>query len=317
MKQSETIWNNLKHLKKSMSTLLLPAWIPRCFLLDAPSLPFTARAGDESRVSCPAAGVNSNQGVLCQDLSDRAQYLEIIVSSSGKLAELHSYLVKPWKIIHSVRWSCPTNIKNCEKIDRGYWMIPISSHRKNVYQPCGYESKPSYPGEPQNFVKQVSTPIPILFLEVVRMISYDFIYLIKVCEDVFNVFTHIHSVAVLQSANLESPTARWWQRKGRAGSFQGAQRVGLFQTCSIPKWSCFDHSNGRFIWVLYGFWSLGDPFQTIQNGTWRHGLLAGLAVEFPRAPAPASHRRPAGRWKLRFWWSKSWYSWYNDTIWYH
>lgn len=82
-----------------MSTLLLPAWIPRCFLLDAPSLPFTARAGDESRVSCPAAGVNSNQGVLCQDLSDKAQYLEIIVSSSGKLAELHSYLVKPWKII--------------------------------------------------------------------------------------------------------------------------------------------------------------------------------------------------------------------------
>jgi hypothetical protein len=82
-----------------MSTLLLPVWIPRCFLLDAPSLPFTARAGDESRVSCPAAGVNSNQGVLCQDLSDKAQYLEIIVSSSGKLAELHSYLVKPWKII--------------------------------------------------------------------------------------------------------------------------------------------------------------------------------------------------------------------------
>ena len=154
-----------------------------------------------------------------------------------------------------------------------------------------------------------------VFLEVVRMISYDFIYLIKVCEDVFNVFTHIHSVAVPQSANLESPTARWWQRKGRAGSFQGAQRVGLFQTC--PAWSStMFHPEMIMFWsfqwwfyiVLHGFfmgfsWVLilggSKIFQnpnhpaTARGVAWRHGLPRGLA-ESPRAPAPGSHRRPAG-----------------------
>lgn len=182
LKPSETIWNISKN-QCQPCCFLHPTLLPAVF---APSLPFTARAGDESRVSCPAAGVNSNRGVLCQDLNDKAQYLEIIVSTSGKLAELHSYLVKPWKIIHSVRWSCPTHISKIVilgQINRRYWMIQTSSHRKNVYQPCGYESKPSYPGKPQNFVKQVSTPIPIWtyswkLLEYVRIISYDFIYLI-------------------------------------------------------------------------------------------------------------------------------------------
>ena len=181
----------------------------------------------------------------------------------------------------------------------------------------------------------VSTPIPIWtyswkLLEWFLMTLYIFIYLIKVCEDVFNVFTHSHSVAVPQSANLESPTARWWQRKGRAGSFQGAQRVALFQTC--PAWSStmFNPSRNDHVLIIpmvvlygfymgfHGFWSLGDPFHPNHQSTARGvmaGLLAGLA-ESPRAPAPGSHRRP-GRWKLHFWWSKSWYSWYNDTIWYH
>ena len=112
LKQSETIWNNLKpsetiwnHLKQSetsqkinvnvVASCMDPSLLPAG--RSEPSVHRESR--DESRVSCPAAGVNSNQGVLCQDLSDKAQYLEIIVSSSGKLAELHSYLVKPWKII--------------------------------------------------------------------------------------------------------------------------------------------------------------------------------------------------------------------------
>lgn len=136
----------------------------------------------------------------------------------------------------------------------------------------------------------VSTPIPIWtyswkLLEWFLMTLYIFIYLIKVCEDVFNVFTHSHSVAVPQSANLESPTARWWQRKGRAGSFQGAQRVALFQTC--PAWSStmFNPSRNDHVLiipmvVLYGFYMgfswvliLGgsiSPKPSI-HGTWRHG----------------------------------------------
>ena len=171
-----------------------------------------------------------------------------------------------------------------------------------------------------------------VFLEVVRMISYDFIYLIKVCEDVFNVFTHIHSVAVPQSANLESPTARWWQRKGRAGSFQGAQRVGLFQTC--PAWSStMFHPEMIMFWsfqwwfyiVLHGFFMGFDPWG-IQNfskpkpsshGTWRG--VASWASQGPGWISQSAGPRVASktcRWKFHFWWSKSWYSWYNDTIWY-
>ena len=159
----------------------------------------------------------------------------------------------------------------------------------------------------------VSTPIPIWtyswkLLEWFLMTLYIFIYLIKVCEDVFNVFTHIHSVAVPQSANLESPTARWWQRKGRAGSFQGAQRVGFVPNLSslefnhvqpTPKWSCFDHSNGGFIWVLHGFFMGFDPWG-IQNfskpkpsshGTWRG--VASWASQLAWLNLP--ERRPQGR----------------------
>ena len=218
-------WNNLKpsetetSQKKKLVNSVSPSWIPmdKSCNSAASSLGLTARAGDESLVSCPAATVNSKQGVPCQDLS-RAQYRGLwipLVKSQSCIAIWESY--GNW----SARWS----LKNVVELPDGVWFKWIQPYpviEQNVHQPCGYfESKSSYPGEPQNMVQWASThPHTNLFLEVVwfnlphinlllegvSMISYARLDMFD--STLPRCIQSIHSVA-LQSANFESPTARW------------------------------------------------------------------------------------------------------------